>query len=65
MCYVSSFKLTSKWVNPNLTSLVDLNKRVIDELVLVHLITRRRNDDKKKKKKMVNSVGITQCEKWR
>jgi hypothetical protein len=39
-------------VNPNLTSLVDLNpnKRLIDELVLVHLITRRRkNDDEKKK----------------
>jgi hypothetical protein len=45
VCYVSSFKLISKWVNPNLTSLVDLNKRLIDELVLVHLITRRRKND--------------------
>ena len=69
VCYVSSFKLTSEWVNLNLTSLVDLNKRLIDELVLVHLITREREKmmmrRKKKEKKMMNSVGITQCKKWR
>ena len=52
VCYVPSFKLISKWVNPNLTSLVDLNKRLIDKLVLVHPITRRRkNDDEKRKRK--------------
>jgi hypothetical protein len=28
VCYVPSFKLISEWVNPNLTSLVDLNKRL-------------------------------------
>ena len=56
VCYVSSFKLTSEWVNLNLTSLVDLNKRLIDELVLVHLITRERekNDDEKEKKRKEN-----------
>jgi hypothetical protein len=49
---VPSFKLISKWVNPNLTSLVDFNKRLIDKLVLVHPITRRRkNDDEKRKRK--------------
>ena len=52
VCYVPSFKLITKWVNPNLTSLVDLNKRLIDKLVLVHPITRRRkNDDEKRKRK--------------
>ena len=44
--------------------MVDLNKRLTDELVLVHIMTRRRkNDDEKRKKKMVNSVGSTQREK--
>ena len=42
VCYVPSFKLTSKWVNSNLTLSIDLNKRLASELVLVHLITRRR-----------------------
>ena len=63
MCYVPSFKLTSKWVNPNLTLLVVLNKRQTDELVLVHLITRRRkNDDEKRKKKMANSLGYDEID---
>ena len=42
VCYVPSFKLTSEWVNPNLTLSLDLNKRLVGELALVHLITRRR-----------------------
>jgi hypothetical protein len=54
VCYVSSFKLTSEWVNLNLTSLVDLNKRLIDELVLVHLITREREKMMMRRKKKEN-----------
>ena len=65
VCYVPSFKLISKWVNPNSTSLVDLNKILIRVCLRSSNYKKKKNDDEKRKKKMVNSVGITQYEKWR
>ena len=65
VCYVPSFKLISKWVNPNSTSLVDLNKILIRVCLRSSNYKKKKNDDEKRKKKMVNSVGITQCKKWR